>query len=59
MEKPFAKNCPINEVTADGRATGRCWHYLTNKVCPRHGDVSKELKIYKETGKLTREDRRY
>lgn len=48
-------NCPINEQTADGKIVGRCWFYCPNDICPRHGDVSKELKIYREMGKLTLE----
>jgi hypothetical protein len=49
-------NCPINEVTGDNRAVGRCWFYLPDGVtCPRHGDVSRAVKTYHTTGKLTRE----
>lgn len=52
-------NCPINEVTGDGRPVGRCWMWLgDNQTCPRHGDVSKEVEHFKKTGKTTREDRR-
>lgn len=49
-------NCPINEKTGDGRPVGRCWHYLPDgKTCPRHGDVSIEVRVFTETGKLTPE----
>jgi hypothetical protein len=54
----FAKNCPINERTADGTLVGRCWHNLPDgKTCPRHGDVSEAVMVYVETGKLTPEKR--
>jgi len=54
-------NCPVVEVTGDGRACGRCWFYLPgpeHKTCPRHGDVSLEVEVYIREGKTTREDRR-
>lgn len=52
-------NCPINEITADGDSVGRCWFYVgKNEVCPRHGDVRKEIAAFRESGKLTREDQR-
>ena len=52
-------NCPIREITADGESVGRCWFYTGhNEMCPRHGDVSLALAIFRETGKLTREDQR-
>ena len=57
MSGIFQNNCPIIEVTADGDSCGRCWFYLDkNDGCPRHGDVSKEIALFRETGKLTRED---
>ena len=49
-------NCPINERTADGILVGRCCHYLSDgKTCPRHGDVSRAVKMYENTGRLTNE----
>lgn len=53
----FENNCPINEMSSDGRMFGRCWFYLgPNKTCPRHGDVSKAVEKYTATGKLTLEN---
>lgn len=53
----FSNNCPINEQTGDGTICGRCWFYLQDgKFCPRHGDVSKAVEIYKQTGRLTIEN---
>lgn len=53
----FNNNCPINEQDGDGRICGRCWFYLQDgKICPRHGDVSEAVEIYKKTGKLTLKD---
>ncbi len=49
-------NCPIRERTADGRSVGRCWFYCPDDVCPRHGDVSEALAVYRETGDLTDEN---
>ena len=58
-EFPAQSNCPINEQTADGVAVGRCWFHLPDgKTCPRHGDVSKEVAYYKQTGRTTLESRR-
>jgi len=54
----FSNNCPIIEATADGVLVGRCWYYLKQDKCPRHGDVGREKQVYCETGKLTREDKR-
>lgn len=52
----FIHNCPINERTADGVLVGRCWMHLKDgKTCPRHGDVSAAVELYKRTGKLTAE----
>lgn len=52
----FEKNCAVLEQTADGKTTGRCWHFLSEgKICPRHGDVSKAQIKYFKTGKLTLE----
>lgn len=59
LERMDALNCPINEIAGDGRSCGRCYHYCgKNEVCPRHGDVSKEIKRYRETGRLTKENER-
>ncbi len=30
-------NCPVREKTADGAPVGRCWFYMRDGVCPRHG----------------------
>lgn len=49
-------NCPINEVTADGKHVGRCWMTLEKGNCSRHGDVSKYQKYYMKSGKLTSEN---
>ena len=51
-------NCPILELTADGVQVGRCYYFCPGNVCPRHGDVRRELKRYLETALLTREDDR-
>ena len=51
-------NCPINEQIADGMTVGRCWFYLPDgKTCPRHGDVSVEVKHFNDTGKCTLENK--
>ena len=48
--------CPINEVTGDGHVVGRCDFYLPDgATCPRHGDVSKAVQRFAETGKTTLE----
>lgn len=50
-------NCPINEQTGDGHACGRCCFYLPDGVtCPRHGDVSVEVKHFDATGHITLEN---
>jgi hypothetical protein len=46
-------NCAIREYTADGVAVGRCWFYLRDGVCPRHGDVKDVQERYKASGELT------
>lgn len=48
-------NCPIRERTADGFSVGRCWFHCPDDVCPRHGDVSRALKHYRDTGMLSEE----
>lgn len=49
-------NCPIIERTADGDLVGRCWYYLPDgKTCQRHGNVEKEVTVYKKHGRLTPE----
>ena len=56
---PDVKNCPILEVTGDNVPCGRCWFYLPDgKTCPRHGDVSAAVELYKKTFKLTLESKR-
>ena len=55
-EEIFVKNCPINERSGDGQLVGRCWFYLYDgKTCPRHGDVSEAITLYKKAYKLTPE----
>jgi len=51
-------NCPIVEMTADGHFVGRCFFFCPDDVCPRHGDVKCEFETYRETGRLTTEDKR-
>ena len=41
----FPNNCPVMERTVDGDPVGRCWFYLYDGICPRHGD--KENRINK------------
>ena len=54
----FDSNCPINEQTADGLTAGRCWFYMPDgTTCPRHGDVTIEIKHYADTGKTTLENK--
>jgi hypothetical protein len=48
-------HCPILEQTADGRCVGRCWYYLHNNICPRHGDVSAAVNNYQQGKGLTLE----
>lgn len=52
-------NCAIIEVTGVGNSVGRCWNFVgQDDQCPRHGDVSKEMVKFRDTGKMTREDER-
>jgi len=57
MNRPhFPENCPIRERTGDGISVGRCWFYIGAKmICPRHGNVSKAIKLFVETGDLVEE----
>jgi hypothetical protein len=57
--KPFYPECcAVRERTADGTNVGRCWFWLDEKdICPRHGDVSELMKIFRETGKLQEDPR--
>lgn len=55
----FSLNCPISEKTGDGVLVGRCWYYCPNGVCPRHGNVRRELIHYWETKHLTSESEKY
>jgi hypothetical protein len=48
-------NCPILEQTADGDCVGRCWYYLHDNICPRHGDVSVAVDNYQQGKGLTLE----
>lgn len=55
MKVDAPNNCPINERTADGDLVGRCYYYLKDGHCPRHGDVTEAVTRYIETGELTKE----
>ena len=59
MKAIAPNNCPISEMTADGCRVGRCWFFCLGDVCPRHGDVKRELETYRETGRLTLESERF
>lgn len=52
---PSPHNCAIREMTGDGVSVGRCMFFAPGDVCPRHGDVSAAMKLYRERGKLTDE----
>lgn len=56
-KKPYGdqNNCPIMERTGDDTPVGRCWYYLYDGKCQRHGDVSEAQQKYIRTGKLTDE----
>lgn len=58
IHKIASNNCPIIERTHDGDSVGRCFFYCPDGVCPRHGDVRKEIERYCETGRLTDERKR-
>jgi hypothetical protein len=47
--------CPILVSAEDYAPPGRCLNFCDGDVCPRHGDVSAPLALYRETGKLTDE----
>ena len=50
-------NCPIMEQTADATRCGRCcFHLPDGKTCPRHGDVSEEVRRHEQEGHLTLEN---
>lgn len=49
-------NCPILEQTADGINVGRCFYYLKNNICPRHGNVEMAVDFYKKNGTLILEN---
>jgi hypothetical protein len=55
MTEAFQNNCAIFERTADGVGVGRCWFYLVDGKCPRHGNVKAVMDHYHKTGKLTDE----
>jgi hypothetical protein len=56
MNKPInINNCPILERDGDGKSVGRCWYYLEDGKCPRHGDVKEASNKYAKTGELTDE----
>jgi hypothetical protein len=52
---PSPNACPVSERTADGTRVGRCYFNCPGEVCPRHGDVSGPMKLYRERGQLTDE----
>lgn len=53
---PMPNNCAIREFTADHVSVGRCCHGLAEgDVCPRHGDVSDAMELYRSYGSLTSE----
>jgi hypothetical protein len=53
---PFQpNNCAIAEYTGDRVGIGRCWHWLTEGVRPRHGNVAEAQRAYVETGAITRD----
>lgn len=54
-EMTFCRNCPIIEQTADGINVGRCWYYLKDNKCPRHGDVKEAVDRYTKGEGLTLE----
>lgn len=59
LHKRHYMNCPINEQTADGVPVGRCWYHLPDgKTCPRHGDVTDEVRIFELEGRTTLENER-
>ena len=50
-------NCPIIEQTADGEPCGRCCFHLEREtICPRHGNVSVEVRRFVRTGHCTLEN---
>lgn len=50
-------NCPIIEQTGDGTRCGRCcFHLPDGTTCPRHGDVSEEVKLFREEQRMTLEN---
>jgi hypothetical protein len=55
VKYPNERTCPVRERTGDGTPVGRCFHFCPNNVCPRHGDVSAPLALYRETSALTDE----
>lgn len=48
-------NCAVIEQAGDGTPCGRCWYYVKDGQCPRHGDVRAVQGRYVTTGKLTME----
>lgn len=52
------QNCAVRERTADGVSVGRCWFALNDETCPRHGDVSEVMKVFRTTGRLSEEPKR-
>lgn len=47
--------CPINTVTGGGEYVGQCLYKLEGMRCRVHGDVSKAVAHYEQTGELTKE----
>jgi hypothetical protein len=58
LARIFSASCAIRERTADGVSVGRCWHYVKDGNCPRHGDVRAVQDHYARTGELTDERKR-
>lgn len=46
----FDSNCPIQELH-----NGKCWHWCPSGICPKHGNVQKEIAKYRTTKELTLE----
>lgn len=59
MSRPFSRNCPIRQHTADKVSVGRCWHFLSigadrkGLICPIHGEVSEAVAAYIKSNTLT------
>lgn len=47
------ENCAVREHTGDGRSAGRCFYYVEDGRCHRHGDVKAVQERFVRTGELT------